>query len=79
MVDISDGEVAALQSAVVASAAPDSLSAKDTRLQQDLARADSALIAMAASLSTGDQAGFNTGRVTLRSALAAVSLDTGAI
>jgi hypothetical protein len=79
MVDISDGEVAALQSAVVASAAPDSLSAKDTRLQQDLARADSALIAMRASLLTGDQAGFNAGRVTLRSALAAVSLDAAAI
>jgi hypothetical protein len=71
--------VASLQVAVAAFAAPDSLSAKDTRLQQDLARADSALIAMRASLLTGDQAGFNAGRVTLRSALAAVSLDAAAI
>jgi hypothetical protein len=79
MVDISDAQVATLQSAVVALAAPDSLSAKDTRLQQDLARADSALIAMLAALLTDDQAGFDAGRVTLRSALAAVSLDTAAI
>jgi hypothetical protein len=34
---------------------------------------------MRAALSTSDQAGFNAGRVTLRSALAAVSLDAAAI
>jgi hypothetical protein len=79
LLDGAELQVASLQAALAALAAPDSLSAKDTRLQQDLARADSALIAMRASLLTGDQAGFNAGRVTLRSALAAVSLDTAAI
>src|SRR4029077_14028170 len=76
MLDVSDLQVASLQSAVVALAAPDSLSAKDTRLQQDLATADSALIAMRASLSTADQAGFDAGQVTLRAALAAVRPET---
>jgi hypothetical protein len=79
LLDGADLQVASLQSAVIALAAPDSLSAKDARLQQDLARADSALIAMRAALLTGNQAGFNAGRVTLRSALAAVSVDTAAI
>jgi hypothetical protein len=79
LLDGAEGVVANFQSAVAAFAAPDSLSAKDTRLQQDLASADSALIAMRASLLTVDQAGFNAGRVTLRSALAAVSVDTAAI
>jgi hypothetical protein len=79
LLDGPEGLIANFQSTLAAFAAPDSLSAKDTRLQQDLARADSALIAMRAALSTGDQAGFNAGRVTLRSALAAVSLDAAAI
>jgi hypothetical protein len=79
MLDGPEGLIANFQGTLAAFAAPDSLSAKDTRLQQDLARADSALIVMRAALSTGDQAGFNAGRVTLRSALAAVSLDTAAI
>lgn len=79
LLDGTDVQVASLQTAVVALAAPDAFSAKDTRLQQDLARADSALIAMRASLLTRNQAGFDAGRITLRSALAAVSLDTAAI
>jgi hypothetical protein len=79
MLDGPEGLISHFQSTLVAFAAPDSLSAKDARLQQDLARADSALIAMRAALLTGDQAGFNAGRVTLRSALAAVSLDAAAI
>jgi hypothetical protein len=79
LLDGAEGPVQNFQSALAAFAAPDSLSAKDTRLQQDIARADSALVAMRAALSTGDQAGFNAGRATLRSALAAVSVDAAAI
>jgi hypothetical protein len=79
LLDGNAGPVAGFQSAVVASSAPASLSAADTRLQQDLAQADSALIAMSAALSTGDQSGFNAGRVTLRSAFSAVSRDVAAI
>ena len=79
MLDGSEGLIANFQSTLAAFAAPDSLSVKDTHIQQDLARADSALIAMRAALSVDDQAGFDTGRVTLRSALAAVSLDAAAI
>ena len=67
------------QSSLVASSAPASLSAADTRLQQDLAQADSALIAMSAALSRGDQAGFNAGRVTLRFAFSAVDRDVSVI
>lgn len=79
LMDGADLQIASLQAAVVALAAPDSLSAQDTRLQQDLARADSAVIAMRASLSTGNQAGFDAGRITLRSTLAAVRVDAAAI
>jgi hypothetical protein len=60
-------------------AAPDSLSAKDTRLQQDLAQADSTLIAMNAAVSTGDQAAFKAARTSLGQGLAAVSRDAAAI
>lgn len=72
-------QVASLQTALAAFGAPASLSAKDLRLQQDLAQADSALIGMRAALSTRDQAGFNAGRAALRPALAAVSQDVAAI
>jgi hypothetical protein len=34
---------------------------------------------MSAALSTGDQAGFNAARATLRSALSAVNLDVSVI
>lgn len=79
LLDGTELQVASLQAAVVAFAAPASLSAKDASLQQNLAKADSALIAMRAAVSAGDQAGFNAGRATLRPALAAVSQDVGAI
>jgi type IV secretory pathway TrbL component len=79
LLDGTAGPVAGFQSSLVASAAPASLSAADTRLQQDLAQADSALIAMSAALSRGDQAGFNAGRVTLRSAFSAVDRDVSVI
>ena len=79
LLDNTAGPVEGFQSALVASSAPASLSAADTRLQQDLAQADSALIAMSTALSRGDQAGFNAGRDTLRSAFSAVSRDVAAI
>jgi hypothetical protein len=79
LLDSSAGVVAVFQSTLVAFAAPASLSAKDARLQQDLARADSALIAMGAALSTGNQASFDAGRMILRSALPAVNQDAAAI
>jgi hypothetical protein len=80
--DLLDGASAAVsgfQSTLVAAAAPASLSAVDTRLQQDLAQADSALLAMSTALSRGDQAGFSAGRLTLQSAFSAVSRDVAAI
>jgi hypothetical protein len=79
LVEAVAGQVAAFQAALVEIAAPDSLSAKDTRLQQDLAQADTALIAMQSALTTGDQAGFNAGQTTLHRALAAVDQDSAAI
>jgi len=79
LLDTTAGPVSGFQFALAASSAPASLSAEDTRLQQDLAQADSALFAMGAALSTGDQAGFNAGRVTLRSAFSAVSRDVAAV
>ncbi len=75
LLDGTDLQVASLQAAVAAFAAPDSLSARDTRLQQDLARADSAVISMRAAVLTGNQGGFDAGRITLRTALAAVNQD----
>jgi hypothetical protein len=79
LVDAAAGPVARFQSALAASSAPASLSAADTRLQQDVAQADSALIAMNAALSRGDQAGFNTGRDSLRIAFSAMDQDVSVI
>jgi hypothetical protein len=79
MLDGAEGLIANLQATLAAFAAPDSLSAKDTHLQQDLAQADSAVIAMNAAVSTGDQSTFNATRATLGQALAAVSRDAATI
>jgi hypothetical protein len=79
LLDATAGPVAGFQFALAASSAPASLSAADTRLQQDLAQADSALIAMGAALSTGDQTGFNAARATLRTAFSAMDLDVSVI
>ena len=77
--DETASQIARFQSTLAELAAPSSLSVRDARLQQDLAQADSALIAMRAALSTGNQAGFDAGRNTVRTALAAVSQDVAAI
>jgi hypothetical protein len=79
LLDAAAGPVAGFQSALAASSAPASLTAADTRLQQDVAQADSALIAMYAALSRGDQAGFNTGRDSLRIAFSAMDQDVSVI
>lgn len=79
LLDGTELQVASLQAAVAAFAAPASLTAKDASLQQDLARADSALIAMRVAVSAGDRAGFDAGRATLRVALPAVSQDVATI
>jgi hypothetical protein len=79
LLDTTAVPVAGFQFALAASAAPASLSAADTRLQQDVAQADSALVAMYAALSKGDQAGFNAGRDSLRSAFSAMDRDVSVI
>ena len=79
MLDGAENLIANFQATLAAFAAPDSLSAKDTRLQQDLAQADSALIAMNAAVSTGDQAAFKAAQTSLGQGLAAVSRDAPAI
>jgi len=60
-------------------AAPSSLSTEDARLQQDVARADTALIGMTAALSTGDQGGYDARRIILQQAFAAVDGDATVI
>jgi hypothetical protein len=67
------------QTALVEVAAPASLSAKDAQLQQDLALADTALIAMNETWLAGDSAGFDAGRTALQRALAAVNRDTASV
>ena len=79
LVDAAAGQIAGFQATLAASAAPDSLTAKDAHLQQDLAQADTALIGMNAALSTGDQAAFNARRSALQLALAAGNRDAAAI
>lgn len=72
-------QIAAFQSALVQSVAPDALSAKDALLQTDLAKADTALIAMADALLADDQAGFNRGRTSFQQAIVAVNADASAL
>jgi len=68
-------QILSFQTAVVLIAAPSSLAVQDNWLQLDLAVADTALLTMGEALSTGDQAGFNAGRVSLQQAIAAVNVD----
>jgi hypothetical protein len=68
-------QVVRFEAATIRVAAPNSLMTKDIRLQSDLAKADTALIAMTSALSVGDQAAFDAGRISLQRALAAVDQD----
>jgi hypothetical protein len=78
LVDATASQISGFQSTLATYAAPSSLTARDSSLQQDLARADTALIGMDAALSTGDQASFTARRAVLQQALAAVNRDAAA-
>ncbi len=71
--------VVRFEAAIIEVAAPNSLMTKDRRLQSDLAKADTALMTMTAALSVGDQAGYDTGRISLQRALAVVDQDAADI
>jgi hypothetical protein len=79
LLDATGGQVASFQASLVQFAAPGSLSAKDARLQQDLAKADTALIGMDAALSTGDRAAYDSRRTSLQQALALVGGDVNIV
>lgn len=72
-------EVKTFQDAVVQVAAPRSLMAKDNRMQLDLAKADTALVAMVDAVNAGDQAGFNAARTSLQQAIPAINHDAADI
>ena len=68
-----------LEAAVMRVAAPGSLAAQDALLQRDLAKADTAVLAMATAQLTGDQGGFSVGRNLFQRALPVVSADISGI
>jgi hypothetical protein len=72
-------QIARFQAGLVGAAAPTSLAVKDSRLQLDLAQADTALMAMQSALSASDQAGFDAARISFRRALATVDRDAADI
>jgi hypothetical protein len=81
-----DGDVAfaksaieAFEAAVVRVAAPPSMAAQDARLQNDLAQADSGVLAMANAEVAGDPAAFNGGRLLLQQAVPAINADVTGI
>ena len=67
------------QGELVRDFAPDSLAAKDGRLQADLFTAYTALGAMASALSAGDQIGLQAGHEVLRQALGSADSDAAQI
>lgn len=72
-------DIDSVETALVTVAAPSSLAGQDALLQRDLAQADNAVLAMATAQLTGDQAGFDAGRVRLQQALPAVDADLAGI
>jgi hypothetical protein len=68
-----------LEAAVMRVAAPGSLAAQDALLQRDLAEADTAVLAMATALLTGDQGGFSAGRLLFQHAFPAVNAEVAGI
>jgi hypothetical protein len=79
LVKLTATQVLSFQAALVRTAAPNSLTAKDSRLQLDLANAAAALVTMDDALSAGDQAAFNAGRTSLQQAMPAISRDAADI
>ncbi len=65
--------------ALVQDAAPPSLGALDSHLENDLAAADDILLTMRIAVASGDQAGINAGISQLRRATAAIERDAAAI
>ena len=74
-----DDTIGQMEADVILQAAPSALTAKDQRLQTDLAAADSALLAMLNALLAKDVATFNAARAAYRQALAAINVDVTAI
>jgi hypothetical protein len=72
-------DIEALESAVVSVTAPGSLVDQDALLQRDLAQADAAVLALASAQLTGDQDGFNAGRVVFAQELLAIDADLAGI
>jgi hypothetical protein len=72
-------QVETFQGDLVKLYAPDSLVAKDGRLQADLVATDAALDAMASALSAGDQVSLQSGHDVLRQALNRVLSDAADI
>lgn len=68
-----------VQNALAQTPAPTSLKQKDTRLQSDLAQADTAVIAMTTAMFANDQAAFDSARSAFRPALSAVLVDISTI
>lgn len=68
-------QIETFEGALVLNAAPSALSARDARLQSDLAQADTGLIAMTGALLTGNQAAFNAARTSVQQAVIAVDAD----
>lgn len=79
MVDSTARRVASLQTAVVRIAAPNSLAAKDTRLQRDLGKAEIVLKAMVDALAARDQGGFDAGQVSLGQAMSSINQDIASV
>jgi hypothetical protein len=67
------------EGALVRVAAPSSLAAQDAQLQKDLAQADTGVLAIEKAQLTGDQAGFNAGRLLLQQVLPAINVDVAGI
>jgi hypothetical protein len=70
---------ASYQADLVRKAAPDSLAAKDSRLQGDLAQADSVLLVMRLAVAANDQVGFNSGIQQLERILLELNRNADAI
>lgn len=79
LVYVVETQIKSFQNAVVRLSAPGSLTAKDHRLQLDLAEADTAQVNMTLALAAGNQSAFDAARSSFRQALAAVSRDAAAI
>lgn len=67
------------EASLVRVVAPDSITAADALLQEDLASADVALLTSIAAVLNGDQAGFDAGRLLLRQSQPAINADIAGI